>query len=88
MFFEYYKPGYPEDLKTVLRKADRAVHRAKMLENAVNSAAPEDFDALMDQLEEAQDEEITAFYDFFTARCKWLSQNPLILPKEPYTAAP
>lgn len=75
MFFENYKPGYPEDLKTLLRKADRAAHKAQMLENAVNSAAPEDFDALMDQLEEAQNEQIKTLYAFCLARWRWMESS-------------
>lgn len=63
-----YCQAWPDELKDLSRRHYRAVCRVRCLEAAITRTDPSDFDALMDQLEEVQQEVYTLAADFRKAK--------------------
>lgn len=72
-----YCPEWPEEIKVLYRSRYRAVCRMKNLEAYIERVTPREFDAVMDELENAREEVQTismqfrkASKDYYMARFK------------------
>lgn len=73
-----YCPAWPDDLKELNSARYRAYQRVRNLEAHITRVNPEDFYAVMLELEHANDELRDATVAFQNARRKWDAEhNPL-----------
>ena len=66
-----YCPAWPEELKELSRRNYRAACRVRNLEAALDRIAPNEFDAVMDQLETARRELYNTSAEFMRVKWRW-----------------
>lgn len=70
-----YCEAWPDELKELNRKRYRAICRVRNLEASIKRVSPYEFDAVMDELEQAQEQVQALAIQFDKARWAWEWRN-------------